>query len=226
MIATPKKSDATPATVQIPVRTWGSLEQAPQTMAIPAFLTGAGSGLLLAQAVHTHRKRIRVRRAHTKERAEVQGGGRKPWKQKGTGRSRHGSIRSPIWVGGGTTFGPRSRHERVLPMPIGMRRRALAAALASHVVAGSLSIIKLPQEMPVKTKDAATAMTSVRKALIIAGDAQMRLARVVRNIPGLTVVGVGRVTVSDIVNAQAVWIDETALKLLEARCTPTQHQAA
>src|SRR5687767_13595733 len=82
-------------------------------VAAPAFLAVAASPLLLAQALHTSRKRTRIRRAHTKERAEVRGGGRKPWKQKGTGRSRHGSSRSPIWVGGGTTFGPRSRHERI-----------------------------------------------------------------------------------------------------------------
>src|SRR3989344_4420590 len=116
---TPETPIKKKTTNQLPVVVMG--EQKQGEAPLPDFLTGTVSPLLLAQVRHTQRKRSRVRRAHTKERAEVRGGGRKPWKQKGTGRARHASTRSPIWVGGGTTFGPRVRKERVLRIPQAMK---------------------------------------------------------------------------------------------------------
>src|SRR5690625_427183 len=90
-------------------------------------------------AVVTYLHNQRQGTASTKSRAEVRGGGRNPWRQKGTGRARHGSIRSPIWVGGGVTFGPKPREFRKT-MPRKARRAALRSALASAVKDGSVLV--------------------------------------------------------------------------------------
>src|SRR5690554_6893631 len=95
---------------------------------------------LLHEAVVMHLHNQRQGTAATKTRAAVRGGGRKPWRQKGTGRARHGSIRSPIWVGGGVTFGPQPRDYR-RAMPKKARRQALKSALSSKVAAGSLIVL-------------------------------------------------------------------------------------
>lgn len=187
---------------------------------LPTFLSHSVSELLLAQTVHVERRRQRVRRAHTKERAEVRGGGRKPWRQKGTGRARHGSRRSPIWVGGGTTFGPRVRRERVLPMPDKMKRGALAGALAAQVEQASVEIIRFGDEMLQRTRDFVALLADGYQGTLIVTTAERvsSLSRVSRNVPGVRVLAVSRVAVSDIIMARHVWLDERALDVLAARC--------
>lgn len=201
---------------QIPRVEFGNKKSDP--IPTPDFLQTAVSPILLAQAVHTLQKRMRVRRAHTKERAEVRGGGRKPWAQKGTGRSRHASIRSPIWVGGGTTFGPRTRKERILPMPITMRRKALAGALTTHVKDNTLQIVAFTKELPTKTADFIKQAGVTQNLLIILAPQNAGVHRVARNIARMRTINVDRVTTTDIVRAHHVWIDEAGLAALEARC--------
>lgn len=187
---------------------------------LPKYLTVAVAPALLTQAVQTLNKRARIRRAHTKDRGEVRGGGRKPWRQKGTGRARHGSIRSPLWRGGGTTFGPRSRKSRVLRLPTVMRRRALAGALAEHAKAGTLELLKLPPELPAKTKDVAKTLAlpvSGGVTLVLVADEHAGLMRSAGNIPRLTVKRVSQVTVADVVTAGRVWVDQEGLSVLEKR---------
>lgn len=208
------KKTATPGT-QLPRFVFGSKETS--NVELPTYLDIQVSPLLLAQAVHTLNKRMYVRRAHTKERAEVRGGGRKPWKQKGTGRSRHGSIRSPLWVGGGTTFGPRTRHPRVLPMPTAMRRRALAGSLAEHVKTATLKIVAFTNELPEKTAEFTRQTGTIRGLLVILAPTHMTVQRVSRNVPGVRGIGIDRVTVEDIMRAREVWLDEAALPALGAR---------
>ena len=111
------------------------------TVATPESWHLVASPILLAQSIVVQRSRQRIRRAHTKDRSEVRGGGRKPWRQKGTGRARHGSIRSPIWVGGGVTFGPRSRSEYTGSLPKAKKRRALSGAFAQQLGQGRLGLI-------------------------------------------------------------------------------------
>lgn len=175
--------------------------------------------IFIARAIHTTQKRMRIRTAHTKERAEVRGGGRKPWKQKGTGRSRHGSSRSPIWVGGGITFGPRSRKTRVLKTQLKERRRALAAAFALHANNGTLSLLQVPKEVPVKTSVIAKHLKGIRSALIVLDDSHAQLALAVRNIPTLTCREARSVTPADIMDAHEVWIDDAAMSIIEKRCS-------
>jgi len=103
--------------------------------------------------------------AHTKTRAEVSGGGRKPWRQKGTGRARHGSIRSPIWIGGGVAFGPRKDKVFKKKIPKKMRRKALFMVLSSKVKDKELLVLdKLGTKEP-QTKIMAKMMENLRKKI-------------------------------------------------------------
>lgn len=203
---------------KIQVRTLESV--AKKTIDAPAFFVSVPMPLI-ARTIHTITKRMRIRTAHTKERAEVRGGGRKPWKQKGTGRSRHGSSRSPIWVGGGITFGPRSRKQRVLRTQLKERRLALAGAFALHMKNESLFMLQLPKEVPTKTKDIAPHVADVRSILIILDDSHAMLARGIRNIPTLRCKQARSVTPLDILEAGQVWIDEAAMPVIEKRCLPS-----
>lgn len=110
---------------------------------------------LMHQAVQAQLAGIRSGTASTKTRSEVRGGGKKPWRQKGTGRARHGSSRSPIWVGGGVVFGPKPRDYSVR-LPKKMRAAALRSALASKAAEGSVWILDGFSDP--KTKSASTAL--------------------------------------------------------------------
>lgn len=184
-------------------------------LAIPAFLKVEVSPALIAQAVHTLRKRTRIRRAHTKTRRDVRGGGRKPWKQKGTGRARHASIRSPIWVGGGTVFGPRARKERVVPLPKRMAKAALAGSLSAHAQAKTLEFVKV-EGKAARTREVASALQG--SGILVLGNDNVFFERAVRNLPRVKAFHVSQVTVQDILEAKTVWVDETALAALEKRC--------
>lgn len=203
-------------TQTLPLRTLG--KDSKDTIAVPEFFTEA-LPQLIARAIHTTHKRMRIRRAHTKDRSEVRGGGKKPWAQKGTGRSRHGSSRSPIWVGGGITFGPRSRKTSIPKTQLKERRKALAGAFAMHVKNGSLSMLKLSDNVPTKTKEMAAHMKDLRSVLIVVDDSHKALAKVVANIPTIRVRNASTVIPKDIMEANAVWIDDAAMPTLEVRCS-------
>lgn len=193
-----------------------------EQMAVPSFLSAELVPALVAQIVHTEQKRRRIRRAHTKSRGEVRGGGRKPWKQKGTGRARHGSIRSPLWVGGGKSFGPKTRHEVITTSPTKMRRRALASALKWHATHGTLALARFSKYLPVKTGQLADLFTTslaeaVQATLVILAPSHISLRRPLRNLKNITATGVEQVSVLDIVRAARVVIDEECLTNLEKR---------
>jgi large subunit ribosomal protein L4 len=214
----PRTRTTSPSSTELPVREFIS-GKIISTLVTPAHLSTTGSAALLAQAVHVLRKRRRIRRAHTKKRADVQGGGRKPWRQKGTGRARVGSIRSPLWVGGGVVFGPRSRKERVVPLPINMRRTAFASALAAHTQQGSLAILRFTQEISAKTKEVATLTSGLPGLLILVDVSHAKLIRAARNLAAVKVLSVQQATTEDILRARHIWVDEAGLALLEKRCT-------
>lgn len=146
---------------------------------------------VLHEAALAERANRRVAIAHTKTRGEVRGGGKKPWKQKGTGRARHGSSRSPIWVGGGVTFGPRSNRNFSVKINKKTRRAAVTMALSEKVKAGTLTVLDAFALNEFKTKIVAKTLSSLGLAhkktlLVIPGpDAKTRFSA--RNIPGVMV---------------------------------------
>ncbi len=99
--------------------------------------------------------------AHTKDRGDVSGGGKKPWQQKGTGRARHGSIRSPLWRGGGTTFGPRAEKNYTRKVNRGMKRKALLTVLSKKFKDGEVLFLKDLSLSTPKTKDAKQILVSL-----------------------------------------------------------------
>lgn len=204
-------------TKELPVRELGKASK--DTVAVPAYITEVTTPALIARAMHTTSRRMRIKKAHTKDRSEVRGGGRKPWKQKGTGRSRHGSSRSPIWIGGGITFGPRSVKTTIRKTQLKERRRAFSGVLAMHVKNESLMIMRLPKDMPIKTKDVAKDLADKPGLLIILDESHKTLQLAMRNIKSARVRFANKVLLADIAKAHEVWVDETALPIIENRCS-------
>ena len=118
---------------------------------------------LLHQVVSSQMANQRQSIAHTKNRSEVRGGGKKPWQQKGTGRARHGSIRSPIWKGGGATFGP--RNDKIFKKKINraMARKALAVALSSKANEKQILMLDGLKMADAKTKEASRVLAGLRQ---------------------------------------------------------------
>jgi len=191
-----------------------------------SFIPVQFSTTLIAQAARILHKRGRIRRAHTKDRSEVRGGGRRPWKQKGTGRARHSSIRSPIWTGGGITFGPRSRREERKRLPKKQWSVAIAHALAAQASDGALQIVVLPKQLPTKTKDTLAMFSPVPGTLLIVADEHADIVAAVRNVPEMKTALASGVTVADIASATMVQIDKAAIPTLEVRCSVLRKNSA
>ena len=155
----------------------------------------------------------------TKTRGNVRGGGAKPWRQKGTGRARAGSTRSPIWVGGGTIFGPSPRHY-TFKVNRKERRAALRSALSVHAERASIAVFDPgPFDTP-STKQAAQLLTDSGLAaptLVVLTDAQERASLSFRNIDRVSVLPVSMVGVADLIGAAAVVLSQEALDALTVR---------
>ena len=112
--------------------------------------------------------------AHTKDRSEVAGGGKKPWRQKGTGRARHGSRRSPIWTGGGVTFGPRNTTDHTVKLNRKAKAKALASVLSKKQADGEILFVDSLKRDEPKTKEAKAALTAIAAGAEVAELAQKR----------------------------------------------------
>ena len=152
-----------------------------------------------------------------KNRSEVRGGGRKPWKQKGTGRARQGSIRSPQWVGGGVVFGPTPR-SYAYKLPKKVRRLAIKSALSSKVQANEILVLEgLAFDAP-KTKDMIQVLKGLnvdRKALVVTGDFADAVAKSARNIPGVKFVTADGINVLDVLGYDKLVITKDAVAKVE-----------
>ncbi|WP_134704768.1 50S ribosomal protein L4 [Ammoniphilus sp. YIM 78166] len=153
----------------------------------------------------------------TKGRSEVRGGGRKPWKQKGTGRARQGSIRSPQWVGGGIVFGPTPR-SYAYKLPKKVRRLAIKSALSSKVQANEILVLEgLGFDAP-KTKDMIQVLKGLnvdRKALVVTGEFTDAVAKSARNIPGVKFVTADGINVLDVLGYDKLVITKDAVAKVE-----------
>ena len=168
-------------------------------------------------AVIMQRASLRQGTHKTKTRTEVRGGGRKPWKQKGTGRARQGSIRSPQWRGGGTVFGPVPRSYSY-KLNKKVRRLALVSALSSKVVENEILVLEqLAFDAP-KTKEMIKvlgALNVTSKALIVTADEDKSVELSARNIPGVKVLTATQVNVLDLLDATKLVITKDAVQKIE-----------
>ena len=175
---------------------------------------------LVHQAAVTEQANRRIPVAHTKDRAEVRGGGVKPWRQKGTGRARAGSIRSPIWKGGGTTFGPRK--ERIFKKKINpkMRNKALTMILSSKVQDNELKVLdKLSVKEP-KTKLMAEILKKInleKSVLILPDQVDLNLIKACRNLPKVKVQLARQVTPLEVLNYKYLVLLKSSIKVLKER---------
>jgi large subunit ribosomal protein L4 len=173
---------------------------------------------LLHQAVTRELADRRTGTHDTKGRSEVSGGGRKPWKQKGTGRARQGSIRATQWKGGGKPFGPTPR-SYAQDLPRSMRREALRSAVAARIADGSLTAIEQLCAGDGKTKSLVAALAAMGvgpvPTLLVVGRLDETLARAARNVPWLIVEPPAHVSVYQLVRAHRVVFERQALSALE-----------
>ncbi|MDW7652353.1 MAG: 50S ribosomal protein L4 [Bacillota bacterium] len=170
------------------------------------------------QAVLAYLANQRLATANTKTRTEVRGGGRKPWRQKGTGRARHGSTRSPIWRGGGITFGPRAERNFKQALPKKIKRLALKSALTTKVNTGQLIVLdQLTMDAP-KTKEMVQVLGKLntgRKVLIITNAPEVNVIKSARNIPGVKTTVANQLNVYDILNTDNLVITRDAVAQVE-----------
>ena len=151
-----------------------------------------------------------------KTRSEVRGGGIKPWRQKGTGRARQGSIRAPQWIHGGIVFAPKPRDYRV-SVPKSMRRVAMKSALTSKVQDNEMIVLEsLSFEVP-KTKEVVKMLNAfeAKKTLIVVAEANENVYKSARNIPGVSVVPVNNINVYDILKYENLMITKEAVSKIE-----------
>ncbi len=176
---------------------------------------------LIHQALVTQTANSRKNIAHTKVRSEVRGGGAKPWRQKGTGRARAGSRRSPIWVGGGITFGPRNDKNYSKKMNNKAARKALLMTLTSKLKDKQLVVVedlsfkkpatkefaKLFGKLPVKDKRTLFALAGGRKE-----DKNVKLSA--RNLPKVSVISANSLNVRDLLNFEFLLLSKSSIKTI------------
>jgi len=180
---------------------------------------------LLHQVVRMQLNNRRAGTSATKTRGLVRGSGRKPWRQKGTGRARAGSIRSPIWVGGGTVFGPQTR-DYSYRLPKKARREALLSALSLRVKEKKVIVIDKLEFEEIKTKVMHKVLQDldVDSALIVIPEADNRVELSARNLAMVKVLRVEGLNVYDILRYKHLVLTEGALKLIEERLAPIQEK--
>ncbi len=169
------------------------------------------------EVVLAHLAARRQGTASTKSRGEVRGGGAKPWRQKGTGRARHGTTRSPLWVGGAIAFGPKPRNYRYT-MPKKVRRLAMYSALTTKVQGNNLVVVdQLNMEVP-KTKEILKVLNNLKisgKTLIVTATPDSVVYKSARNIEGVKTAIADSINVYDLLNYTNVVMTQDAVKKVE-----------
>ncbi len=175
------------------------------------------NGALLHTAVRTYLMNQRQGTQSTLTRSEVSGGGKKPWKQKGTGRARQGSTRSPQWVHGGIALGPKPRCYR-LAMNKKARRAAMFSAFSSKVAAGEMVVVDAITATEYKTKTMTAMLEALgagKRALIVLPEVDKIVVKSCANIPGVKTAVSNALSVYDILNCDTFIVAEAAVKKIE-----------
>lgn len=186
------------------------------------FHTKVNSGLLQEVIVGFLADR-REANAHTKYRSEVRGGGKKPWRQKGTGRARHGSTRSPIWRGGGVTFGPRNTRNYTKKINAKAKRRAVCMALTEKFENKKVVVVDTLTVKEPKTKLLLAAIKNLPKLrhAILMLDANYKIAvQAAKNAKGIAVIPPKSINAYDILRHDGLIITKAAVKQLEEHLSP------
>jgi len=170
---------------------------------------------LVKQAYVTYQANSRENLAKTLKRGEVRGGGRKPWKQKGTGRARFGSIRVPIWRGGGITFGPLGKENYSRKMNVKAKRQAIRQALSMNT--DSVIVVDNIESKTGKTSEAAKFLEKIgvkRNALVVVENRDEKLDRATSNLSNVKIVQAMYVNVFDVMNADHIVITSKSLEII------------
>lgn len=180
---------------------------------------GEVNSMAMHQAIVMYQANLRQGNASTKERGAVSGGGKKPWRQKGTGRARAGSSRSPLWKGGGTVFGPEPK-DFTYQVPRKVKLVALKASLNSKLQENDLFCVDQLKAGTEKTKDFVKMLKGLKlegKVLAVVDSMEDKLTRVSRNIPSFSLIRSSDVTAYDILRNKKLLITKSALKDLIKR---------
>lgn len=174
---------------------------------------------LVHEMVVAQQANARKNTGHTKTKGEVRGGGKKPWKQKGTGRARQGSIRSPQWVGGGIAHGPRKERNYGVKVNKKAKRSALFMALSDKVADSKFVVLESMKISEPKTKIAAAMLAKLpigRRTLMVIPASNPLLLRMVRNLKNVKLVTVNSLNLVDVVGAPTVLFQQDAVPAFEA----------
>lgn len=172
---------------------------------------------VMHQVVVAHLANQRRGTASTKTRSDVRGGGRKPWRQKGTGRARHGTIRSPIWKGGGVVFGPHPR-DYTIHVPKKLKRKALKSALSAKVNNKQIYVLdELALETP-QTSEIARLLKALNiegTAMFVSAGSEPNLHKSTRNIPGVSSSIAESINTYDVIKSGALVLTKDAVARIE-----------
>ncbi|MGD7046396.1 50S ribosomal protein L4 [Jeotgalibacillus proteolyticus] len=172
---------------------------------------------VMFEAVVMQRASLRQGSHKVKNRSAVRGGGRKPWRQKGTGRARQGSIRSPQWRGGGVVFGPTPRSYSY-KLPKKVRRLAIKSALSSKVVEENFLVLEALSFDTPKTKEFASVLKNLsvdKKVLVVTDGLDENVSLAGRNIPGVTIVSANGISVLDVLGHDKLIMTKDAVQKVE-----------
>ncbi len=209
----PKKTGLTIDVFEVSGKISGSLELEKEVFGVKPNKT------LIAQAIRVYLANQRVGNAQTKTRAEVRGGGRKPWRQKGTGRARIGSIRAPHWRGGGVTHGPQMR-DYSLDFPKKMKKAALISALSSKFGEKNLLVLNKLDFKEAKTKEAAALVKNLAlkgKFTLVTDKIEAKESRAVKNLKDARLLSVADLNTYEVLNNKKLLLTKEAVSKIQER---------